>query len=334
MSEIPKIEFEQKLVARDDMPLLGEKILFTSPRHYAGNLASLLVERGARPIWMPTIAIYPVDDYTEFDRALIHLDEYAWVGITSIMGSQAFVNRIKALGLDAAAAKKAKIAAFRQDSIPLSQLGIEADLIPAVNYPSTMIEEIEQLGPRGGKVLVPVPEVHGVAEPFVIPEFISELERIGMVPQRIAVYATHATTERFTRNTSVSGQPVVLDNVTGLQWQGCAGGTTGDACAAGDAAKYDWDAALAYCDSLSWSGYSNWRLPDELELDSLVDFSRTYPSIDITAFPGTLRTFFWSSSSYVTKEFNAWRVNFDVGGMDYLGHKLYTYRARCVRIGP
>jgi len=195
MSEIPKIDFEQKLVARADMPLLGKKILFTSPRHYAGSLASLLVERGARPVWMPTIAIYPVGDYTEFDKALRQLDEYAWVGITSIMGSQAFVNRIKALGLDGAAAKKARIAAFRQDSIPLSQLGIEADLIPAVNYPSTMIQEIEKLGPKGGRVLVPVPEVHGVAEPFVIPEFISELERIGMLPHRVAVYATHATNE-------------------------------------------------------------------------------------------------------------------------------------------
>lgn len=195
MSEIPKIDFEQKLVDRTDMPLLGKKVLFTSPRHYAGSLASLLVERGARPVWMPTIAIYPVDDYTEFDKALMNLGDYAWVGITSIMGSQAFVNRIKALGLDAAAAQKARIAAFRQDAIPLSQLGIEADLIPAVNYPSTMIEEIEKLGPRGGKVLVPVPEVHGVEEPFVIPEFISELERIGMLPHRVAVYATHATNE-------------------------------------------------------------------------------------------------------------------------------------------
>ncbi len=195
MSEIPGIDFEQKLVAPGDMPLLGKKVLFTSPRHYAGSLASLLVERGARPIWMPTIAIYPVDDYTEFDRALRQLDQYDWVGITSIMGSQAFVNRVQALGLGAEGAKKARIAAFRQDAIPLSQLGIEADLIPPVNYPSTMIEEIAKLGPKGGRVLVPVPEVHGVAEPFVIPEFISELERIGMVPERIAVYATHATHE-------------------------------------------------------------------------------------------------------------------------------------------
>jgi len=195
MSKIPKIDFEQKLVARTDMPLLGKKVLFTSPRHYAGSLASLLVERGARPIWMPTIAIYPVDDYAEFDKALMNLGDYAWVGITSIMGSQAFVNRIKALGLDAAAAQKARIAAFRQDSIPLSQLGIEPDLIPEVSYPSVMVEDIARLGPRGARVLVPVPEVHGIEEPFVIPEFINQLKDAGMVPHRIPVYATHATNE-------------------------------------------------------------------------------------------------------------------------------------------
>ena len=195
MSEIPKIDFQQKLVDRTDLPLLGKKVLFTSPRHYAGSLASLLVERGARPVWMPTIAIYPVDDYTEFDQALQNLADYDWVGITSVMGSQAFVNRIKALGLGAEGAQKAKIAAFKQDAIPLPQLGIEPDLIPEVSYPSVMVADIARLGPRGAKVLVPVPEVHGIEEPFVIPEFINQLKDAGMVPHRIPVYATHATHE-------------------------------------------------------------------------------------------------------------------------------------------
>lgn len=195
MSKIPTIDFTQKLVDRADMPLLGKRVLFTSPRHYAGGLAQRLVERGARPVWMPTIAIYPVDDYSEFDAALKDLASYDWVGITSLMGSQAFVNRIKALGLTAADAQKAKIAAFKQDSTPLSQLDIEADLIPAVSYPSTMVEDIKRLGPEGARVLVPVPEVHGIEEPFVIPEFIQQLQDAGMTTHRIPVYATHATHE-------------------------------------------------------------------------------------------------------------------------------------------
>ena len=105
MPQIEKIDFNQKLINRAELPLLGKRVLFTSPRHYAGNLADRLVERGARPIWMPTIAIYPVDDYGEFDQALRRLESYDWVSITSVMGAQALVNRLKALGLGAAVAR-------------------------------------------------------------------------------------------------------------------------------------------------------------------------------------------------------------------------------------
>ena len=105
------------------------------------------------------------------------------------------MDRLLALGLDGAALKQTRITAFKQDAGPLSQLGITADLIPAVNYPSVMIEEMARLSPDGGRVLVPVPEVRGVAEPFVIPEFISELERIGMSPHRVTVYRTEAVSD-------------------------------------------------------------------------------------------------------------------------------------------
>jgi len=195
MSKIKKIDFEQKLVSKKELPLLNKKVLFTSPRHYAGNLASLLVERGARPVWMPTIAIYPMNDYGEFDRAIRNLSDYAWIGFTSLMAVQAFVNRLRELGLSSNVAKKTKIAAFGPDAIPLKQLGIKPDLIPKVSYPSVMIDEMIKTGPAKGKVLVPVPEVRGVAEPFVIPEFIAELAAKGFATHRITAYLTQATNE-------------------------------------------------------------------------------------------------------------------------------------------
>jgi uroporphyrinogen-III synthase len=195
MSKIMKIDFEQKLVSKKDLSLLNKRVLFTSPRHYAGNLARCLVERGARPVWMPTIAIYPLDDYGEFDRAIRNLGDYAWIGLTSLMGTQAFVNRLRELGLGSDAAKKTKIAAFGPDALPLKQLGIKADLIPKISYPSVMIDEMVKTGPAKGKVLVPVPEVRGVAEPFVIPEFIAQLKAKGYVTHRIPAYLTQATNE-------------------------------------------------------------------------------------------------------------------------------------------
>lgn len=192
---IKKIDLRQKLVSREDLALLNKKVIFTAPRHYAGNLALYLVERGARPVWMPTIAIYPMDDYREFDQAIRELGDYAWVAFTSLMGTQAFVNRLREMGLSGETARKTKIAAFGPDSIPLEQLSIKPDLVPGVNYPSAMIEEMVKMGPGDGRVLVPVPEVHGVKEPFVVPEFVAELERIGMKPHRVPAYMTLATNE-------------------------------------------------------------------------------------------------------------------------------------------
>jgi len=195
MSQTKKNGSAQRLVSKSELPLLDKRVLFTSPRHYAGNLVKCLVERGARPVWMPTIAIYPLDDYNEFDEAIKDLGDYAWVALTSLMGTQAFVNRLRELRLDSTALKKTKIAVFGPDASPLDQLGIKPELVPGVNYPSVMLKEMAKIGPRGGRVLVPVPDVHGVTEPFVIPEFIAELKRAGMMPQRVPAYMTIASKE-------------------------------------------------------------------------------------------------------------------------------------------
>lgn len=195
MADIQNIDFNQKLVAKNDMPLLGKKVLFTSPRHYAGNLAKYLTERGARPVWMPTIAIYPLDDYAQLDEAIKQLDSYDWVAITSLMGSQAFVNRMRAAGFGPDGLRGAKLTAFGPDAIPLDDAGYEVALKPDVNYPSVMIDEMKAIGPAGGRVLVPVPQVQGVQEPFVIPEFIDGLNEAGMVPVRVDGYRTEATND-------------------------------------------------------------------------------------------------------------------------------------------
>lgn len=40
-----------------ELPLWGRRIMVTGPRQYAGKLAGLLLAAGARPVWLPTIAI-------------------------------------------------------------------------------------------------------------------------------------------------------------------------------------------------------------------------------------------------------------------------------------
>ncbi|MBN1770091.1 MAG: DUF1566 domain-containing protein [Deltaproteobacteria bacterium] len=142
----------------------------------------------------------------------------------------------------------------------------------------------------------------------------------------------HAASERYARSEPVAGQPVVLDNVTGLEWQGCAAGRSGASCGTGSDAGYTWSNALSYCDGLSWGGHADWRLPDEFELLSIVDYGLASGArISASAFPATPATAFWSSSSLGSSP--AWNVGFDDGSLA-ANNKTVTRRIRCVRRGP
>jgi hypothetical protein len=143
---------------------------------------------------------------------------------------------------------------------------------------------------------------------------------------------------RFTRTVPVADQPVVLDNVTGLEWQGCTAGMTGDASSCtGTESTRIWTGALAYCDGLTWGGYSDWRLPDNFELLSIVDRGViSDPPIDGSAFPGTPAggNALWSSSSDAAAPYKARYVAFFNGGLTASAEKTYGYSVRCVRRRP
>ncbi len=111
---------------------------------------------------------------------------------------------------------------------------------------------------------------------------------------------------------------VVYDNVTGLLWQQIV-----------DNGSYTYDEAKAFCDKLTYGGYTDWRLPWRIELASLVDFTRSYPAIDPT-FPNTPNDGFWSASIYSSNPDYAWAVRFDDGDTEAVTTNT-PYRARCVR---
>ena len=195
MKEMKQINFEQRLVPKEELPLLGKHVLFTTPRNYAGALGRLLLERGARVVWMPTIEIWPLSDYREFDEAIDHLSDYEWIGFTSENGIEAYVNRLTVKGIDMRAIRNTKLAAFKSDAKALEKHGIKADLLPDEQSPKGIIDELKRRGVKGGRILVPVPEVVGVQEPYVVPEFVEQLKGIGMTVRRVPAYMTTAVTK-------------------------------------------------------------------------------------------------------------------------------------------
>ncbi len=133
------------------------------------------------------------------------------------------------------------------------------------------------------------------------------------------------------RDTTVAGEPVVVDHVTGLFFQGCARGQTGDDCAGGANDPATWEDALAYCAALSWASADDWRLPDVKELRSSIDSSRTAPGLDPALYPNAPTLPAWTSTSHVADPTEAWSITVGFGGGIQEGGKVSTLTVRCVR---
>jgi hypothetical protein len=92
-----------------------------------------------------------------------------------------------------------------------------------------------------------------------------------------------------------NGNNTVTDKATQLMWS------------KNDSKKgMNWEDALKYAEDSNYAGYSDWRLPNVKELQSIVDYSGVFPAIDTSVFNISKITneaenadypYFWSSTS-------------------------------------
>jgi uroporphyrinogen-III synthase len=93
------------------LPLDGHRVLVTRAVHQAGKLSDGLRALGAEPVEVPVLEIAPPDSFRPLDEALLQLDRYDWLIVTSANTVRALVERAGVLGVALSSASSLKVAA-------------------------------------------------------------------------------------------------------------------------------------------------------------------------------------------------------------------------------
>jgi len=145
-------------------------------------------------------------------------------------------------------------------------------------------------------------------------------DRVTQIKKAIKEIEEYKMTEfNMNRRFMDNGDGTVTDTSTGLTWQQQTAG------------PMTWEGAQEYCSKLDLAG-NGWRLPNRIELESILDLTRYDPAIDINIFPGTMSAHYWSSTTYAYDTDNAWCVYFGYGHISNLG-KSKRYYVRGVQAG-
>lgn len=110
-----------------------------------------------------------------------------------------------------------------------------------------------------------------------------------------------------------SADALVYDSLTNLIWQKTPYTDT-----------LTWEQALQYADTLTQAGYSDWRLPNIKELQSLQDNSVINPALNTNFFNIFGRKKFWSSTTLSNKSNSAWFFDTQFG--------ITTYQVKTTRL--
>ena len=158
-----------------------------------------------------------------------------------------------------------------------------------------------------------------------------------------AFYGQDAQYLRTPMSFTDNSDGTVTDNVTGLMWQKCSAGQTNDAACSGSAMEYNWfkasgtydatdnAASTDICGSLSLSGFTDWRLPANKELMSIVNYGTYLLPIDEAYFPNTNLSYYWVATTHANITGYAWFVDFYAGTASAYGDKQDRHFVRCVR---
>ena len=178
------VRLRDKLRWFDNRPLFGKKVLVTRSRHQASALSSLLMEKGAEVLEMPTIHIERMPNYDELDKAISNFSNYDWVILTSANGVKMLFERLDALGKDSREFKGLKLCAIGPATAKaLQNKGLNPDYVPPKYTAADIVAGFENQNLAEQKFLLPRAEIASE-------ELVEGLLKLGANVHQIATYKT------------------------------------------------------------------------------------------------------------------------------------------------
>lgn len=134
----------------------------------------------------------------------------------------------------------------------------------------------------------------------------------------ILFFFSFSFSELLTRDSS---SEVVKDYINNLMWTDNESSSS---------LQLNHKEALAHCENLTHAGYSNWRLPDIKEFQTVVDKTNRKTYINV-AFKNSMKSGYWAYQAHFrTFWYYADYMNF-ISGTPYFDNRNVTKYVRCVR---
>ena len=194
------VNLREKLRWFDKRPLYGKRMVITRSREQASVLSKNLKDLGAYVIEFPTIAIKPVTDFSELDKAVKEIGSFTWIIFTSINGVDIFFNRLFTLGYDSRALKNVKIAVIGKGTAEgLLNFGLKPDLLPDSFTSEGTVEAFKSIktGYSSEKMLIPSSEIARDYLPVELRKMGADVTTVPVYRNEILKYSAQAVDAVF-----------------------------------------------------------------------------------------------------------------------------------------
>jgi uroporphyrinogen-III synthase len=167
-----------------ELPLAGWRILVTRASRQSGGLSQPLCELGAEVIEVPTIEIRPPKSFAALDQALVRIDHYDTLILTSVNGVETLFERYNRMGLPVADMQHLLVVAIGPATAAAIQSeGVSVSIVPEKYVAESVVEALQGKISQHSRVLL----VRAKIARDVLPD---ELRKMGAQVEVIEAYET------------------------------------------------------------------------------------------------------------------------------------------------